>query len=217
MGCFSALGLFLAINFKPCHFPLKNEFSNQKHCVSGQTHILENARVSFPQGVRLRQLHGKDEISTEYGSYECFMSPCQAYLLCLCNLIAKAFTQLAEHCHFDILGDGCELAFYGLSMRGLLFSVPRSQEREFDCFWTHRIGLRSKQKNESRILTSQVPKKKANVNITLATRYSVCCEDSSGCCKVWDEVVCHLEQRNSNVMFFFCACFYCRLSVSVPC
>ena len=47
---------------------------------------------------------------------------------------------------FDILGDGCELAFCGLSMRGLLFSVPRSQEREFDCFWMHQIGLRSKQK-----------------------------------------------------------------------
>ena len=58
----------------------------------------------------------------------------------------KLPTQLAEHCHFDILGDGCELAFCGLSMRGLLFSVPRSQEREFDCFWMHQIGLRSKQK-----------------------------------------------------------------------
>ena len=30
----------------------------------------------------------------------------------------------------------------------------------------------------------------------------MCCEDSSGCCKVWNKVVCHLEQRNSNVMFF---------------
>ena len=36
----------------------------------------------------------------------------------------------------------------------------------------------------------------------------MCCEDSSGCCKVWDEVVCHLEQRNSNVMFFFFFFFF---------
>ena len=30
----------------------------------------------------------------------------------------------------------------------------------------------------------------------------MCCEDSSGCCKVWDKVVCHLEERNSHVKFF---------------
>ena len=55
--------------------------------------------------------------------------------------------------------------------------------------------------SESRILTIQVPKKSANINIT-----------SILCWKVWDKVVCHIEQRNLNVMFF-CA----RFSVSVPC
>ena len=98
-------------------------------------------------------------------SYECFTSPCQAYLLCLCNLIAKASTQLAEHCHFDILGDGCELAFCGLSMRGLLFSVPRSQEREFDCFWMHQIGLRSKQKERKQNTDKSGSKEESKHNV----------------------------------------------------
>ncbi len=43
------------------------------------------------------------------------------YLLHPRNLLAKASTQLAEHCHFEILGDSCEVAFCGVSMHGLLF------------------------------------------------------------------------------------------------
>ena len=71
----------------------------------------------------------------------------------------------------DMLEDSCELAFCGLSMRGLLFSAPRSQEREFDCFWMHQIGLRSKQKerkqNTDKSGSKEESKHKHNVGNSL--------------------------------------------------
>ena len=81
---------FLAIYLESSHFPPKNEFSNQRHAVS------PGKCTFFSQGVCSRQLQSEDEISTEYSSYECLMSPRQAcFLSSNCKGIYAAFRTLS--------------------------------------------------------------------------------------------------------------------------
>ena len=71
----------------------------------------------------------------------------------------------------------------------------------------HQIGLRSKQKerkqNTDKSGSKEESKHKRNVGNSL---FNVL-RRLERLLQVWDEVVCHLEQRNSNVMFFFALAF----------